>query len=86
MPKHYHVTNGLRGGYIPNDVQTYTTRAAAEQDARQQAAQYRESGEKVRGNARTGYIAREGWHPGEYYDYISVSRCDETDCESDDDY
>lgn len=85
MAKHYHVTAGLRGGYLPNTVEVYSTKTAALDAAVGRANEYRESGEKVHGNRARGYwVAREGTFPGEFYDYIAVDLCEVEACEAED--
>lgn len=80
MSKHYHVTAGLRGGYIPNTDEVYDTKSAALDVALGLANDYRESGEHVSGSRKIGYwVARRGAF-GEHYDYVSVRDCDEPQC------
>lgn len=83
---HYHLTSGLRGGYIPNRVEYYSRKSDAVRVARDLVAEYRDSGDKVRGSVYpnadgdlVGYwIARESESmPGTFWDYISVRRCNE---------
>ena len=92
-PKHYHVFAGLRGGYIPNTSDQYTTQRDAIRAARDIVAEYRESGDKVRGcvyaaterGDTIGYwIARESESlPGTFWDYVKVEGPCTNDCEDD---
>ena len=86
--RHYHLTAGLRGGYIPNTIERYERKADAIARARQHVADYRDAGEQVRGreySSRDGdlvgyWIAREsGSLPGTFWDYVAVRVCSE-DC------
>lgn len=94
MQKHYHVTAGLRGGYIPTGDSVYETQRAAVSTARDLVAEYRDSGEKVRGGVYAAsergdlvghWIARESESlPGTFWDYINVRICREpiADCQA----
>lgn len=81
---HYHLTSGLRGGYIPNRVEYYSRKTDAIRSARDLVAEYRDGGDKVRGTAYSSrdtdlvghWIARESESiPGTFWDYINVRRC-----------
>jgi len=75
VSKHYHVIAGLRGGYLPNTNEVYTSRKDAVRGAQFHLEAYRDAGEKVLGSARSGFwIARESESlPGTFWDYVEVS-------------
>jgi hypothetical protein len=81
---HYHVYSGLQGGYLPNTNDVYTSKRGALAAGAEMAREYRDNGERVIGG-RGYWQARPGHFPGEFYDYISVEECHETDCADDDD-
>lgn len=72
--KHYHVIAGLRGGYIPNSNEVYTSKRDALQGARFILDGYRDAGEAIKGSARSGYwIARKSETlPDTYWDYVEI--------------
>ncbi len=90
--KHYHLTAGLRGGYIPHRVEVYSTKREAISRARDLVAEYRDGGDKVRGSeysSRDGdlvgyWIARQSEVTREFFDYISVRVCILPDCATED--
>lgn len=83
MPKHYHVLAGLRGGYLPNSNEIYSSKRAAFAGARWRVASYRDEGEKVRGG-NGFWIARESESlPGTFWDSIEVTGPCFDDCSED---
>lgn len=88
MAKHYHVIAGLAGGYLPNTNDVFTTKRDATRYALDLIERYRDDGERVVGNARTGYwAARESAAvPGAFWDYVEVSLPCSDACESEEDY
>lgn len=72
--QHYHVVSGLSGGYIPNTVETYTSRRDAEQGAIWHANNCREQELKVRGSASAGFYT-----VGDY-EYIEINDCSDAAC------
>ena len=90
---HYHVIQGLRGGYLPDLNWVFKTRAEAEGSAAALAVDWRDEwdedddGEwkpvyRVEGSAREGRYDIERREPSatELGYYIEITRCDHPDC------
>ena len=71
---HYHVTAGTVG-CLGDDYQTFTRKSDAIRYARNEAADYREAGVMVSGNAETGYAIAP-------INYLVVESCDGRNCEA----
>ena len=77
---HYHVMQGLKGGYLPNTVDMAPNLRDAWSMARELASMARDDGEtKVVGSAR----AR--WYEVGEHEYIEITDCVEADCGPEDD-
>jgi hypothetical protein len=76
--KHYHVLQGMEGGYLPDDNEVYTSRRDAESAAAWAARSARDDGYTVIGSAREGlYIIDMGCTLN---NYIEITECFEPDC------
>ena len=72
--RHYHVLQGLQGGYMPDSNNYHTSRRSAEADARWLARDARDSEYEVRGSAKAGlYTIGDNL-------MIEITECDEPDC------
>lgn len=72
--RHYHVLFGLQGGYMPESNEMFTTIREAERYAAALAQDWREQGERVKGNAQSGlYLVGDWW-------LIEITTCYEEEC------
>lgn len=82
IPHRYHLVDSQRGN-LEVDPMPYPSRRHAEHAARAVAADHRDAGDRVRGNARRGYAYATadpdpaGWYP---YGTIKITRCDWAAC------
>jgi len=73
---HYHVFSGLTGGYLPNLNEVHTSKRSAQSSASWLADQSRFDDIEVSGSAKAG------WYDIGEHEYIEVTACQESDCES----
>ena len=80
---HYHVCDGLAGGYLPNDVATFTTLRDAREYAASQAKDARWSDYVTHGSARSGLIYYGPKDGDEYAFVIDIMACNDGACWAD---
>jgi hypothetical protein len=86
MVKHYHVIEGMNGGYMPDSGSYATSRRSAEMSAAWSANNARNDGYAVTGSARKGWydVMPEDSDPHTLGNYIEIAECFESECSEDD--
>jgi hypothetical protein len=89
--KHYHVYNGIGGGYIPNHMGMYSTLTAAREALRDEKEAFldyaADSSEKMRvnGSIRDGYVELVDTDPASAFVRTAyIEACGEEDCSEED--